>query len=278
MAGTVPLAAAVACSAEGDTTLERARNAGVLRVGLSGERPYGYVDFDGGVTGAQPEMARAVLARLGVGGLAAVQVPFDRLIPGLQSGQSDMITAGMTVTPRRCTEVAFSRPDFLAPPAFLVREGNPREIETFEDVARSDSRLAVLDGSIEQEYAQAAGVPEEQLVTVDDQRLLLRVVADGDATAGALTAISLRDVLSRNPGVGLEVTEPFQPSLGGRVPVPAGAFAVRSGDTELLNAFDEELAALHRSGEWLRITEPFGFTPSNLPPPGLTTAELCNPG
>jgi polar amino acid transport system substrate-binding protein len=32
---------------------------------------------------------------------------------------------------------------------------------------------------------------------------------------------------------------------------------------------------LQASGEWLRITAPFGFAVSNLPPPGLATSALC---
>jgi polar amino acid transport system substrate-binding protein len=276
-AGVVPLSAAVACGVEGDNVLERARNAGALRVGISGERPYCYVDTDGTVTGAQPEVAKVVLGNIGIAGLQAVQVPFTELIPGLRSGQFQMVTAGMTVTPDRCAEVAFTRPDFVAPPAFVVPEDNPRDMETFDDVARSSVTLAVLDGAIELEYALAAGVPAARLLVVDDPSDILQAVADDDAAAGALTRISLVDELRRNAGSGLEVTDAIRPVVDGRVPVPAAAFAVQTGETELLAAFNEELTALQRSGEWLRITERFGFTEANLPPRDLTTGEVCSP-
>jgi ectoine/hydroxyectoine ABC transporter solute-binding protein len=275
MAGALPIAAAVACGAGSGSTLERARRAGAIRVGISGEQPYGYTDLSGRVTGAQPEVARAVLATLGVATLEAVQVAFERLIPGLRDGQFDLVTAGMTIVPDRCAQVAFSRPDFVAPPAFLVREGNPRRIRTFDDVARSGIRLAVLSGSVELTYARAAGVAEDKLETVDSQLALFTSVADRRVPAGALTAISLADVLRRNPGSGVEVTAGVHPRVGGREVVPAAAFVARLGETELLAAFDEALTALQRSGEWLRITGPFGFTAENLPPPDLTTAALC---
>ncbi len=106
-----------------------------------------------------PEVARAVLDRLGVDGIEAVQVTFDQLIPALLDGQCDMIAAGMTITPQRCAQVAFSRPDFVAPPAFLVPEGNPRDLRSFADVARSGIRLGVLIGRRRAGYARAAGVP-----------------------------------------------------------------------------------------------------------------------
>lgn len=64
LAGALPVLAA-GCAAPTGSALERARKAGVLRVGIAGERPYGYADAAGRVTGAQPEVARAVLATLG---------------------------------------------------------------------------------------------------------------------------------------------------------------------------------------------------------------------
>jgi polar amino acid transport system substrate-binding protein len=277
LALTITTGAAAACSRPTGSTLEQARAMGAIRVGISGEQPYGYIDTSGRVTGAQPEVARAVLAGLGIDGLDAVRVPFAELIPRLRSGQFDMITAGMTVTPGRCREVAFSRPDFVALPAFLVHEGNPRGIESFRDVARSGARLAVLEGAAEIDYARAAGVSEEQLEIVGSQSALFRSVADERVPAGALTRISLVDELRRNPGSGVEVTDAADPVVDGRPVIPGAAFAVRTGESDLLAAFNRELTALQASGEWLRITEPFAFTRDNLPPPDLTTTDLCRP-
>jgi polar amino acid transport system substrate-binding protein len=95
--------------------------------------------------------------------------------------------------------------------------------------------------------------------------------------AGVLTRISLLDELRRNPGSGVEVTDAVEPVGDGRRIVPGAAFAVRLGENDMLAAFDRELMALQASSEWLRITEPFGFTRENLPPPDLTTEALCRP-
>jgi len=274
----IPATAVVACSRPAGTTLERARDTGAIRVGISGEQPYGYIDPSGRVTGAQPEVARAVLSHIGVAEIDAVSVPFGELIPGLRSGQFDLITAGMAVTPERCRSVAFTRPDFVAFPAFLVPDGNPRGIESFRDVARTGTRLAVLAGAAEIDYARAAGVPGDQLEIVPGQSDLFRSVVSRRVPAGALTRISLADELRRNPGAPVEVTDTVQPEIDGRPIVPGAAFAVRMGENDLLAAFNAELTALQASGEWLRITEPFEFTSQNLPPPDLTTADLCAAG
>jgi polar amino acid transport system substrate-binding protein len=277
LALTVTAGAVAACGQPSGSSLERARAAGTIRIGISGEQPYSYADADGRVTGAQPEVARAVLERIGVPGLDAVQVPFHDLIPRLRDGQFDLVAAGMAVTPDRCRDVAFTRPDFVAFPAFLVPEGNPKKIRSFRDIARSRVRLAVLAGASEIDYARAAGVPDDRLEIVDSQSALFRGVADERVAAGVLTRISLVDVLRRNPGSGLIVTDTVEPVVDGRRVVPGAAFAVRIGENDLLAAFDPALTELQASGEWLRITEPFGFTRDNLPPPDLTTAALCKP-
>lgn len=273
----VPAVLAAGCARPTGTTLEQARQSGVLRVGIAGERPYAYVDGNGRVTGAQPEVARAVLAGIGVAGLEAVQVRFSELIPGLRERRFDLVAAGITVTPQRCAEVAFTRPDFVAPPAFLVPQGNPRGIGTFQGVVRAQIRLAVLDGSTELIYARAAGVPEERLEIVASQSSLFRAVVGGEVEVGALTEISLADELRRNPGSGVEITSPVEPTVDGRTVVPGAAFAARIGEADLLAAFDAGLTALQASGEWLRITAPFGLSAENLPDPELTTRELCTP-
>lgn len=263
------------CGRESRDPLARLRAGGDVVVGLSGERPFGYTDGTGRPTGESPEVARAVVGALGGGGLVAVQLGFDRLVPSLLEGRFDLIAVGLTVTPLRCQQVAFSRPDFVAPTGLVVRAGNPLGVATLEGVRRSGATLGVLRGSAEAEYALAAGVPGERTVSFDSQGALVRGVAEGAAQVGALTRISLLDEVRRNAGSGLEVTAGFAPRVDGRPVVGAGAFAFRPADTAFREEFDRALTALHASGRWLELAAPFGFTAANVPPPGLTVGELC---
>jgi polar amino acid transport system substrate-binding protein len=219
-------------------------------------------------------VAAAVLKGLGITTLEAVQRPFGQLIDSLLAGTFDILTAGMAITPGRCERVTFSRPDFVAPTAFLVEKGNPRRLRTFPDVARAAVPIAVLDGSIEQEAAGAAGVPDIRIKRYDSPGQLYQAVFQGDAPVGAMTDISLRNLLGRHPRSPLEVTPGLPPS-GRSVSQPAGAFAFRPADADLRDAFDAGLTELQRSGEWLRIAARYGATAANLPAPDLTTARLC---
>lgn len=263
------------CGRESGDPLARMRAGGDVVVGLSGERPFGYTDGSGRPTGESVEVARAAVADLGGSGLVAVQVTFDQLVPNLLDGRFDVIAVGLTVTPLRCQQVAFSRPDYVARTGLLVQEGNPLGVATLAGVQRSGATLGVLRGSAEQEFALAADVPAERIVEFDSQSALVRAVASGTAQVGALTRISLLDEVRRHAGSGLEVTAGFEPRVQGRPVVGAGAFAFRPADTAFREEFDRGLLALQSSGRWLEITRPFGFTEDNLPPPGLEIDDLC---
>lgn len=259
----------------GGNTLERIRQAGTVNVGIAGEIPYGFTK-DGQVTGESPEVAKAVFKGIGVPNVSATQVQFNQLIPGLNAGQYDMVAAGMAILPDRCKQAAFSAVDYVTPTAFLVPKGNPQQVTNFEDVKAKGVNLAVLSGTVEQQVAKAVGVPDSQLQTYDGQPQMLQALEAGRAYAGALTDISLKALLAQNPGANFEVTPGFVPVVDGKKQIQAGGFVFRQSDTDLVNAFNQQLEKLHSNGQWLQIVKPFGFTEANLPPADVTTQQLCS--
>jgi polar amino acid transport system substrate-binding protein len=58
--------------------------------------------------------------------------------------------------------------------------------------------------------------------------------------------------------------------------VGAGATVFRQDDTDLLEAYNEELATIMSDEEmYLDLVGDFGFTRENMPPSDLTTEMLC---
>ncbi|WP_211323271.1 ectoine/hydroxyectoine ABC transporter substrate-binding protein EhuB [Amycolatopsis palatopharyngis] len=255
-------------------TLQRARDAGTIKIGIAGEIPYGFTE-DGEVTGESPEVAKAVFEAMGIPNVEATQVEFGQLIPALNAGQFDMVAAGMAILPDRCANAAFSHVDYITPTAFLVPKGNPQQVLNFDDVKAKGVNLAVLSGTVEQQVAVALGVPDEQIQTYDGQPELLQALLANRAYAGALTDISLKALLEQNPDAALEVTDGFVPMVDGEEQIQAGGFVFRKGEDEILEAFNTELEKLQSSGRWLEIVKPFGFTEDNLPPDDVTTEQLC---
>jgi polar amino acid transport system substrate-binding protein len=269
-AGLVTLAGIRPAFAE--TTLERARREGFIRVGFANEAPYGYATPDGKLTGESPEVVKAILAKIGIPQVDGVLTEFGSLIPGLQAGRFDIIAAGMFITPKRCKQVQVSDPTYGIGQAFLVAKGNPKGIKDYGTIAgNKDLKLAVMAGAVEAGYAKDSGIPESQLVILPDQSSLVKAVQAGRADAAALTALSIADMASKNDGV--ESTPPFG-KVAGKSVVGHGGIAFRKEDKDLYEAFNAELKKFIGSPEHIALVTPFGFGKDFLPT--MTAAELCS--
>src|SRR5438477_92035 len=185
-----------------ETTLEKARREGYIRLGFANEAPYGFATPDGKLTGESPEVVKAVLKKIGIAQVDGVLTEFGSLIPGLQAGRFDIIAAGMFVNPKRCEQVQFSEPTYGIGQAFLVVKGNSKGIKDYSSIAKTkDLKLAVMAGAVEGGYAKDSGVDQSQLVVLPDQSSLVKAVQSGRADAAALTALSISDMASKNEGV-----------------------------------------------------------------------------
>lgn len=256
--------------ARAETTLERARSQGFIRVGFANEAPYGYATPDGKLTGESPEVAKAVLKRIGINEVDGVLTEFGSLIPGLLAGRFDVVAAGMFITPARCQQVQFSEPSYGIGQALLVAEGNPHNIVDYSSIAANgDLKLAVMAGAVEVDYARDAGIADGQVIVLPDQSSLLSAVRAGRADAAALTAPSIAE-MAEQPGV--ESTPPFG-EVGGKSVMGHGGFAFRKEDSDLYEAFNEELKKFIGTPEHLELVTPFGFGKGYLP--NRTTADLC---
>ena len=93
--------------------------------------PYEYVE-DGKIVGIDAEIAALIADKLGME-LEIVDVAFDSIIPGVQSGKYDMGMAGLTVNEERLEKVNFSTSYATGIQAVIVKEGS--DIKTIDDIA-----------------------------------------------------------------------------------------------------------------------------------------------
>jgi polar amino acid transport system substrate-binding protein len=261
------------------TTLERIRESGVARVGFANEAPYAYLDPETGrLTGEAPEIARQVLASLGVERVDGVLTEFGSLIPGLQAGRFDLIAAGMYITPERCREIDFTRPTYGIGESFIVARGNPRGLRGYDDVASSEElTIGVVTGAVQLGYAEAMGIPRNRIVFFPDNPSGLSGVASGRVDALAVTRLTAEDLLAKDGGDDLEIAEPFEdPVIDGRSVRGYGAFGLRSEDDDLRQLINAELQTFLGSRAHLALVRPFGFSEATLPG-DVTAEELCQP-
>ncbi|WP_051407259.1 ectoine/hydroxyectoine ABC transporter substrate-binding protein EhuB [Nocardia sp. CNY236] len=267
--------AASGCGLGGDdgaaVTYEDAKSSGKIKVGFANEAPWAYLDANGELTGYAPTVARAVLENLGIDEIEGVVTDFDGLIDGVRAQKYAFVAAGMFINPKRCENSAFAIPDYQVGSSFLVPEGNPRNITRFEDITREDVRIATLGGAAENDYAERAGVPATLIEPMAKQDDILRAVSNNDVYGSAMIDVTASWLVRNNPDTNLEVTPSFQFNSKPDV----GTFNFRLDDDEFREDFNRELRALHDSGEWLKLVEPFGLTAVNEPDPTATTEEYC---
>jgi polar amino acid transport system substrate-binding protein len=255
LALTAVLAATATGSAD-DAKLEQLKKQGFARLAIANEPPYTAVAPDGKVSGAAPDVAREIFKKLGVPDVVASISEYGAMIPGLQAGRFDVITAGLFMKPERCAAVAYSEPVLCDAEALLVKKGNPKHFKSYQDIANDKTAtVGAPGGGTEEKLALNAGVPRDRVIVVPDGQSGLKMVQDGRIDAYSLPVLSIHDLMKKANDPNLEVVAPV---VG--APVYCDGAAFNKKDTALRDAFDVELAKMKKSGEFAKIIEPYGFS------------------
>ena len=256
---------------EGDL-LSRLQDAGKITVGFAGEAPYSF-DEGGEVTGATVALHREIFGELGIDTVEGKLTDWGSLITGLNAGQFDAVSAGMSILPDRCAQAAFSEPEFQYTTALMVPVGNPEGLETMDSFVDSGLTVATMAGAVESDYVAAL---ELDAIEVGGPQDGVDALKSGNADAFALTAISM-NYLADNTVDDVEVTESFVQEIDGVKQVGAGGTVFRQEDTSLLDAYNEKLAEIIADPErYLSIVGEFGFGEQELPPEEMTAEILCS--
>lgn len=253
--------------AAGGDALAHLKQVGVARLAIANEPPYTKVTTDGQVTGASPDIARAVFKLLGVGNVEGVITPYDAMIPGLNANRWDVITAGLFMKKSRCAQIIYSEPDVVSTESFAVKPGNPKGIGSVADVKANDVKIGVLPGGYEDGILKDAKVPQAKVVKVPDGRSGIEALQAGRIDAFFLPTLSLNALKGSGPA--FDVTPPVKDAP----PTGAGA-GFRKSDTKLRDAYNAKMDVLKKNGEFDRILAKWGF--SGKAARSVTTKQLCN--
>ncbi|MDQ0470639.1 ectoine/hydroxyectoine ABC transporter substrate-binding protein EhuB [Labrys wisconsinensis] len=260
--------ACLALPAQADEALDRLQKAGTVTIGLAQEPPYTILSPGGEPSGAAVDVARAVFAKLKVGKVSADVVDWGALIPGLQARRFDIVSTGLIIKPQRCAAIRFSEPDLCTTEGFAVRKGNPHALTTYQDLVKSDVRVAVCGGCAEQKRALDLGVPNDRLIIATDAFNAISMLQAGRVDVVAWPDLTLSATLDKIGDAGLEVVAPIKGE-----PISCAATAFNREDRELRDAYDAALAELKKSGEFAKIVEPYGFNAALAI--GASRDEIC---
>ncbi|MFM1842649.1 MAG: Gln/Arg/Lys/His-binding protein and permease protein [Cyanobacteriota bacterium] len=185
-------------------------------------------------------------------------LPFDGIIPALQSGTIQAAISGITITGERAQSVAFSSPYFKAGLAIAVQENND-SIKSLADLA--GKKLAVQIGTTG--AMEATKIPGAQVVNFDSAAIALQELVNGKVDAvindGPVTLFAIKEAGLKGVKIaGEAVTEEFY-----GIALPLGTPGQPNEDLALVNYGLFQVIA---SGTYKALYEKwFGAEPPFLP-------------
>lgn len=230
------------------------------------EPPFGWTKADGTPTGADLELAEAVLRQIGVSRIEYRATTFSELLPGVEAGRWDM-NVPLFVTPERAARLAFSVPVWAIGDGFLVRSGNPKCLTSYASLAeRPDARLGIIAGQVQHDSAREAGVSAGQIAIFGHQRDAIAAVRSSTIDAYASTALGNRILADRIGQPVLEAVEHETEAREGRQHLPFGAFSFNRNNSGLLNAVNGQLRSYLGSSAHRARMARFGMTGNEIDP------------
>jgi polar amino acid transport system substrate-binding protein len=256
--------------ANADSLMDRVNGGKTIRLGFATEIPWAYPGDNQEPLGFVNAITLGILKAMGYTNIEPVVTEWGGLIPGLKANRFDIITGGMYILKSRCENVNFSEPIGVFGECFIVPKGNPKGLQSYQDIKKKGATIVTGAGYSTIENAKKEGVPEKNIMTVPGNTEILAAVKAGRADAGGVTYFSALH-LSKESGGAVEPTDPTKN--------PEWTFnwvgiGFRKSDTEFLTAFNKALQKYIGSDEMMKTVEQYGYSKSQLPG-DVTTAYVC---
>jgi polar amino acid transport system substrate-binding protein len=229
--------------------LQQVLNGGTLRVGVALYAPWAARGPEGELVGFEIDVARQLAADMGVEAVLLVY-DFERLIPALESGEIDLIAAGLTITPERALHVNFSQPYAETGVALATNLPRTAAVERLEDLDSDAYSVAAVEGSVAVELGRRL-LPRAEL----------RLFDSVEAASAALLAGEVDAYLEDEPiptFLALENPDAIDVPMSRPLLASRAAFAVNKGDPDFL-AFLNAWITARDADTWLPTTIGYWF-------------------
>jgi polar amino acid transport system substrate-binding protein len=220
-------------------TLQQVRNTGTLRVGVTLFAPWAARAPNGDLIGFEVDVAQQLAKDMGV---KAEVLPYElgRLIPALESGEIDVIAAGLTI----------SSPYAEGGIALATHSQKTASVARLEDLNAATYKIAALEGSVAQALAKRL-LPRAEL----------KPFPSVDAASAALLAGEVDAYLEDEPVptfLALENPQTVEVPIGRPLLSSKAGFAVSKGDPDFL-AFLNAWIVARDADTWLPTTSAYWF-------------------
>lgn len=257
-------------AAHADSIMDRINGGKTIRLGFATEIPWAYPGDNQEPLGFVNAITLGILKSMGYTNIEPVVTEWGGLIPGLKANRFDIITGGMYILKSRCENVNFSEPIGVFGECFIVPKGNPKGLQSYQDIKEKGATIVTGAGYSTIENAKKEGVSEKNIMTVPGNTEILAAVKAGRADAGGVTYFSALH-LAKESGGAVEATDPTKN--------PEWTFnwvgiGFRKSDTEFLAAFNKALKEYIGSDQMMKDVAEYGYSKSQLPG-DVTTGYVC---
>lgn len=210
--------------------------------------PYEMVADDGSFEGIDIEVAGAIAQKLGLE-LQVDDMGFDACLQAAQTGKSDIVMAGVTVTEERQAVMDFSNSYANGVQVVIVKEGSP--IQTVDDLANANM-IGCQMGTTGYIYCsdtpENGGFGEDHVTPYDDGAAAVQALMNGQIDAVVIDNMPAQEYVAANPGLKI---------LDGEFTNEDYAIGVAKGNTALLDAINDALEELTNDGTIQSIVDKY---------------------
>lgn len=210
--------------------------------------PYEMVADDGSFEGIDIEVAGAIAQKLGLE-LQVDDMGFDAALQAAQTGKSDMVMAGVTVTEERQAVMDFSNSYANGVQVVIVKEDSP--IQTVDDLANANMigcQMRTTGYIYCSDTVENGGFGEDHVTPYDDGAAAVQALMNGQIDAVVIDNMPAQEYVAANPGLKI---------LDGEFTNEDYAIGVAKGNTALLDAINDALEELTADGTIQSIVDKY---------------------
>jgi len=247
--GLAALLAATAPQPASARALQQVLLGGTLRVGVALYVPWAARTANGELIGFEVDVAKRLAADMGLK-VEILTYDIGRLIPALESGEIDLIAAGLSIRPDRALHVNFSQPYADSGLALAAQKKSTADVKSLADLDDGRYTIAAIGGSVAAEFL-GQFLPHAKLQAFEN----------ADAASAALLAGKVDGYLEDEPVptfLALENSDKIDVPLDHPLLVSKAGFAVNKGDPDFL-AFLNAWIVSREADTWLPTTTNYWF-------------------
>lgn len=202
--------------------------------------PFDTVDDQGNLIGFDFDLMDAIAEDQGFT-VEYVDMAFGSIIPAIQAGQGDIITAGIFVTPEREEQVDFAEPYYSTDTAIVVKEDNDtiKGADDFDNTMKVASQTANMAADMAQAMVDEGKLAEAVILDGFDTCFIQLINGDVDAV---FCQSAVANAYQKQQG-GVKIVG----SVGETKQV---AFGVKKGNKELQDKITAGLNNLKENGTY----------------------------